>query len=156
MTGPVHILLIEDHPPDAELTREMLEAGRFKVEVSVADDGVEAMDFLNRVAPWADAARPDLILLDLNLPRKDGRQVLAIIKTDDTLRRIPVIILSSSESQKDITSCYELGANCYIKKPVDLAAYRTVLNTLEAFWLEAAALPRGGGHTAETMIGHGL
>jgi CheY-like chemotaxis protein len=156
MLMSIHVLLVEDNPADADLTRETLTASRFDVELSVAKDGVEALEFLQGSGKGEKHKRPNMILLDLNLPRKDGRQVLAIIKTDDMLRRIPVVILSSSDADRDVTSCYELGANCYITKPVDLGAYRTIVRTLEDFWLSTAKLPSGNGHTMATRIGHGL
>jgi len=151
MIKSIHVLLIEDNPADADLTRESLEASRFNIEISVAKDGEEAIEFLGN----ADG-RPTMILLDLNLPRKDGRQVLAIIKSDDVLRRIPILVLSSSDSEKDITSCYELGANCYITKPADLKAYRAIVGTLEEFWFNTATLPARIGHTIATRVAYGL
>lgn len=123
--------------------------------MSVAKDGIEAIDFLNGVGDWSEPGNPTLILLDLNLPRKDGRQVLAVLKSDDMFQRIPVVVLSSSDSEKEITSCYQLGANCYIVKPTDLDAYRNVVRTLEDFWLGAAALPQRDGHSIATSIGYG-
>lgn len=123
--------------------------------MSVAKDGIEAIDFLNGVGDWSEPGNPTLILLDLNLPRKDGRQVLAVLKSDDMFQRIPVVVLSSSDSEKEITSCYQLGANCYIVKPTDLDAYRNVVRILEDFWLRAAALPQRDGHSIATSIGYG-
>ena len=157
MISEIHVLLVEDNAADVDLTRESLASTKFDIKLSVAKDGVEAIDFLSHVGNWAEPGHPTLILLDLNLPRKDGRQVLGVLKSHDELRRIPVVILSSSDSEKDITSCYHLGANCYIVKSVDLHAYRALVRTLEDFWLGAAKLPqRGGhGHSMATNVGYG-
>ena len=151
MAKSIHILVVEDNLADAELASETLMATR-DVEVSVAKDGVEALEMLESDGSWSAQGRPTLILLDLNLPRKDGRQVLMVLKTHDLLRRIPVVIMSSSESETDITSCYELGANCYITKPVDLQTYRTRIRSIEQFWLDNAKLPRRDGHSDATRI----
>jgi two-component system response regulator len=155
MMDEIHVLLVEDNEADVDLTRETLAATRFDVKLSVAKDGVEAIDFLCGQGSWSEPGHPTLILLDLNLPRKDGRQVLGVLKSDDQFRRIPVIVLSSSDSEKDITSCYHLGANSYMVKPNDLAAYRALVQTLEDFWLGAAKLPRREGHSVATGIGYG-
>jgi CheY-like chemotaxis protein len=151
-----HVLLVEDNEADIDLTRDALDSTRFDIKLSVAKDGVEAIEFLDGVGSWSEPGHPTLILLDLNLPRKNGRQVLAVIKGHEQFRRIPVVVLSSSDSEKDITSCYELGANCYIVKPVELHAYRAIIRTLEDFWLSTARLPRREGHTLATAIGYGL
>lgn len=155
MIRGVHVLLVEDNAADIDLTRETLASTRYNITLSVAKDGVEALELLHGAGNWSQPGYPTLILLDLNLPRKDGRQVLAVIKTDDLLRRIPVIVLSSSDSEKDITNCYSLGANCYIVKPVELRAYRAIVRMLEDFWLGAAVLPRREGHSEATAIGYG-
>jgi two-component system, chemotaxis family, response regulator Rcp1 len=155
MKRPNHILLVEDNPADADLTSETL-AECLDVDISLAKDGVEALEILNNDGSWSAQGRPTLILLDLNLPGKDGRQVLAVLKTHALLRRIPVVILSSSDSDRDITSCYELGANCFITKPLDLQAFRDTVRMVEQFWLGRARLPRRDGHTMETRIGAGL
>jgi two-component system, chemotaxis family, response regulator Rcp1 len=155
MRKSIHVLLVEDNPADADLTSETLMEGR-GIEVSVAKDGVEALEMLDKGGDWSEPDRPTLILLDLNLPRKDGRQVLAVLKNHDQLRRIPVVILSSSESEKDITSCYELGANCYITKPVDLHSFRATVRSVEQFWLVSARLPRREGHSDATRVGFGM
>ncbi len=154
MIGTVHVLLVEDNPADVDLTREMLASSKFDVKLSVAKDGGEAIDFLSSVANGPEAGHPTLILLDLNLPRKDGRQVLGVLKGQDEFRRIPVIILSSSDSDRDVTSCYNLGANCYMVKPIDLQAYRELVRILEGFWLGAAKLPQHEGHSMATGIGY--
>ena len=153
MTNTINVLLVEDNEADVDLTREMLSATKFDIKLSVATDGVEAIDFLNGAGSWSEPGLPTLILLDLNLPRKDGRQVLAVLKNHDELRRIPVVVLSSSNSKKDVTSCYHLGANCYIVKPVDLKAYRAIVRTLEEFWLGSVELPNRDGHSMATRIG---
>jgi len=150
----VHVLLVEDNPADADLTTEILTASK-EVDVSLAKDGVEALSLLEGDGDWSQRGRPTLVLLDLNLPRKDGRQVLAVLKAHDLLRRIPVIVLSSSESDFDITNCYELGANCYITKPVDLQTFRSIVGAVENFWLGKAKLPRRDGHSMATRIGAG-
>ena len=126
------------------------------IDLSIAKDGVEALELLQNDGSWSDPGRPTLILLDLNLPRKDGRQVLAVLKTHDLLRRIPVVILSSSDSESDVTICYQLGANCYIAKPGDLQAYRAIVRSLEEFWLSSVTLPRRDGHSMDVRIGTGL
>jgi chemotaxis family two-component system response regulator Rcp1 len=138
MTGIAHLLLVEDNLADIRLIREVFSESRSKPEISVARDGLEAIELLTR--EWA-AWRPTMILLDLNLPRKDGRQVLAFLKAERVTRGIPVVILSSSSAARDITSCYELGANCYIVKPIDLESFRKVVLTVEEFWLNTVELP---------------
>ena len=154
MNETINILLVEDNAADVDLTREMLSSTKFNIKLSVAIDGVEAIDYLLKGAgSWSEPGYPTLVLLDLNLPRKDGRQVLAILKNHDELRRIPVVVLSSSDSKRDITSCYHLGANCYIVKPVELQAYRALVRTLEEFWLGSAELPHREGHSVDTMVG---
>jgi CheY-like chemotaxis protein len=153
MTNTIHILLVEDNEADVELTRETL-SSNFEIKLSVAIDGAEALDFLIGKGNWSEPGCPTMVLLDLNLPRKDGRQVLAFMKSDDLLRRIPVVVLSSSESEKDITNCYDLGANSYIVKPIGLAGYRAAVQKLEEFWLGTATLPRREGHSDATRIGY--
>ena len=138
---PVEILLVEDSPSDTELTIEALQAGDIPCNLSHVEDGVEAMEFLNRKNSYAGAPRPDLILLDLNLPRKDGREVLAELKLDPDLRTIPVVVLTTSKDDKDISQAYQLQANCYIAKPVDFEQFVSALRAIEHFWLEVAALP---------------
>jgi CheY-like chemotaxis protein len=140
---PVEILLIEDNPGDVRLTRETLREGKVSTRLSVVSNGEEALAFLRRQGPYAAAPRPDLILLDLNLPRKGGREVLAEIKADEHLRRIPVVVLTSSQAQPDILACYDLHANCYITKPPDLNEFLRVVRSIEDFWLTAVKLPRG-------------
>jgi chemotaxis family two-component system response regulator Rcp1 len=139
---PVEILLVEDNPGDARLTQEALHEGKFCNNLHHVRDGVEAMAFLRRQGPFRDACRPDLILLDLNLPRKDGREVLREIREDRNLELIPVVVLTSSEAEQDIAKSYQLRANCYITKPVDLEQFLSIINAIENFWLAVVALPR--------------
>jgi two-component system, chemotaxis family, response regulator Rcp1 len=138
---PVEILLVEDNPGDVRLTVEALKEARVTNRLSVVTDGEEALAFLRRQGPHADAPRPDLILLDLNLPRKDGREVLAEIKDDDDLRRIPVIVLTTSSADKDVLKTYDLYANCYITKPVDFMQFLAVMKAIEGFWFTIVKLP---------------
>ena len=138
---PINILLVEDNPGDARLTIEALRDAKVRNELNVARDGVEAMAMLRREDGYGDAPRPDLILLDLNLPRKDGRQVLAEIKSDENLRRIPVAVLTTSQAEQDILASYDLHANCYITKPVDLNEFVRVVQGIENFWLSIVKLP---------------
>jgi len=144
---PIHrgieILLVEDNPGDVRLTMEALKDGKILNTLHVVADGVEAMAFLNREGTYADAPRPELILLDLNLPKKDGREVLAEIKRDRALKRIPVVILTSSAAEQDIVKSYNLYANCYITKPVDLDQFIGVVKSIEHFWLTVVKLPPG-------------
>jgi chemotaxis family two-component system response regulator Rcp1 len=136
------ILLVEDNPGDVRLIREGLEQGSVRCALSVVGDGVEAMAFLHQRGKYARAPRPNLILLDLNLPRKDGREVLSEIKGHETLRRVPVVVLTSSEADEDITEVYGLSANCYLTKPVSLDRFMDVVHALQKFWLTVARLPR--------------
>lgn len=139
----IEILLVEDNPGDVRLTKEALRDGKILNNLNVVTDGVEAMAFLRREADYAGAPRPELILLDLNLPRKDGREVLAEIKRDEELRRIPVVILTSSAAEQDIVKSYNLHANCYVTKPVDLDQFISVVKSIEHFWLKVVKLPPG-------------
>lgn len=138
---PVEILLIEDNSGDVLLTKEAFEEIEFKDKINVARDGDDAMDYLHKRGPYKDAVRPDLILLDLNLPRKDGREVLEEIKSDAELRSIPVIILTTSKSERDIRICYDLHANCYITKPVDFDEFLKIVKYIVDFWLGLVKLP---------------
>jgi two-component system, chemotaxis family, response regulator Rcp1 len=139
---PIEILLVEDNPGDVRLTIEGLNEGKVRNHLHVARDGVEALAFLRRQAQFADVVRPDLILLDLNLPRKDGREVLAEIKSDADLKTIPVVVLTTSRAEQDVLNSYQLQANCYITKPVDLEQFITVVKSIEDFWLTIVTLPR--------------
>lgn len=138
---PIEILLVEDNPGDVRLTVEALKEGRVRNSLAVAKDGVEALAYLRRQGSHASANRPDLILLDLNLPRKDGREVLAEIKEDPVLRRIPVVVLTTSRAEEDILRTYDLHANCYITKPVDLDQFISVIRSIDDFWLTVVRLP---------------
>jgi two-component system, chemotaxis family, response regulator Rcp1 len=139
---PIEILLVEDSPSDAALTIEALKAGKIANRLSHVEDGVEALEFLNRRGKYANAARPDLIMLDLNLPRRDGREVLAEIKNDPDLKIIPIIVLTTSRADEDILRSYELNANCYITKPVDFTHFIDVVKSIEQFWLTVVTLPQ--------------
>lgn len=138
---PIELLLVEDAPSDAELIAEALRESEVLSNLHWVQDGVEALAFLRRQGKYIQSPRPDLILLDLNLPKKDGRDVLALIKTDKSLKLIPVIILTTSAAQRDILKAYELNANCYISKPMDFAHFSYVVRLVKAFWLDLVKLP---------------
>jgi chemotaxis family two-component system response regulator Rcp1 len=138
---PIEILLVEDNPGDVRLTQEAFNDGKILNKLHVVGDGIEALAFLNQEGEYADVPRPELILLDLNLPRKDGRDVLAEIKADGDLRRIPVVVLTTSCSEEDILKSYDLNANCYITKPVDLNQFIKVVKSIEDFWMTIVKLP---------------
>jgi chemotaxis family two-component system response regulator Rcp1 len=138
---PVEILMVEDNPGDIRLTVEALKEGKVRNNLHTAEDGVEALAFLRREGRYAEAPRPDLVLLDLNLPKMNGREVLAEIKADPNLRRIPVVILTVSQAEQDIVKSYNLHANCYITKPVDLDQFLEVVKSIENFWLTIVKLP---------------
>jgi len=137
----IDILLVEDSPGDVRLAQEALKEAKVRNKLYTVTDGVEAMDFLRQEGKYADAERPDLILLDLNLPKKDGREVLAEIKSDDDLKRVPVVILTVSKAEEDILKSYNLHANCYITKPIDLDQFLKVVKSIEEFWLTIVKLP---------------
>jgi len=138
---PIEILLVEDSPSDTKLTKEALEAGKIANNLNCVVDGAEAMEYLRQKGKFAGKPRPDLIMLDLNLPRKDGREVLAELKADPDLKLIPVIVLTTSRSDKDVLRSYELNANCYITKPVDFEHFIDVVKSIEEFWLTVVTLP---------------
>ena len=138
---PVEILLVEDNPGDVRLTREALREGKVYSNLHWAKDGVEALEFLRREGKHAAAPRPDIILLDLNLPKKDGREVLSAIKGDERFMQIPVVILTTSEAEEDVLRSYQLHANCYITKPVDLDKFIVVVQSIDRFWLTVVTLP---------------
>jgi two-component system, chemotaxis family, response regulator Rcp1 len=138
---PVEILLVEDNAGDVRLTREALHEGKVYNNLHWAKDGVEALEFLRREGKHTEAPRPDIILLDLNLPKKDGREVLAEIKGDDQLKQIPVVILTTSKAEEDVLRSYALHANCYITKPVDLDKFILVVKSIDRFWLTVVTLP---------------
>jgi two-component system, chemotaxis family, response regulator Rcp1 len=140
---PIEILLVEDNPGDVRLTREALNEGNFRSNLQVVTDGVQALEYLQRGADYPQAVRPDLILLDLNLPRKDGREVLEVIKEDPELRSIPVVILTSSQAEQDIVRAYGLHANCYVSKPVELDRFIEVVKSTVTFWSSTVKLPSG-------------
>ncbi|MCI0366303.1 MAG: response regulator [Phycisphaerales bacterium] len=141
MTRDSHILLVEDNAADARLISELLKETRAPHDLRHVSDGVEALAYLRRDARFAGARRPDLIVLDLNLPRKDGRELLAEIKADDRLKSIPVVVLTTSQAEEDIQKAYSLNANCYVTKPVDLDQFSRVVKCIEDFWLGVAELP---------------
>jgi CheY-like chemotaxis protein len=145
MSGqPIDVLMVEDNPGDVRLTQEALREAKVRNNIYVVTDGVEALAFLRRQGRYADVPRPDVILLDLNLPKKDGREVLAEIKADPNLGRIPVVVLTSSEAEEDILKAYNLHANAYVAKPVDLEKFIAVVKAIEDFWLEIVKLPADG------------
>src|ERR1700742_4558773 len=138
----IHILLVDDNEGDILLTREALDDARIINKISIASDGVEAISFLKKDPPYRDTEMPDLILLDINLPKMDGTEVLSIIKNDPELKRIPVIMLTTSSAEKDILASYDNHANCYITKPVDLERFMDVVRTIEDFWISIVKLPK--------------
>lgn len=138
---PIHILLVEDNPADIRLTKEVLKDGKIHNQLSVVEDGEEAINFLKKTGKYQNAGTPDIILLDLNLPKKDGREVLSEIKADSSLMMIPVIVLTTSSAEQDILSTYAHHGNCYITKPVDFDQFINVITTIENFWLSIVKLP---------------
>jgi len=147
MTKPIQVLLVEDNPADADLMCEAIASGKLHLEIESVRDGVEALRYLRGEGLYEDAPRPDLILLDLNLPKMDGRQVLAAIKADADLRGIPVVVLTSSTAERDIVQSYNLGANCYVIKPADLQAFQTIVKDVENFWFTVVKLPTNAGRS---------
>lgn len=141
MTRPMRVLLVEDNPADAMLSREILADSKLHIEISLAANGEEALDFLYGRGQFAGALKPDLILLDLNMPGKDGRAVLTEIKSTENFKRIPVVILTSSNAERDVIQSYHLGANCYVVKPVDFQAFQTIVQAVENFWFTIVELP---------------
>ncbi len=139
--GPIEILLVEDNPGDVRLTEEALKEGKVANQINVVMDGIAAMAFLHREGKYENAPIPDLILLDLNLPKKNGREVLAEIKADSNLKHIPVVVLTTSQAEKDIIMTYNLHANCYITKPVDFDQFISVVKSIENFWFTVVKLP---------------
>src|SRR5438309_11981698 len=137
----IEILMVEDNPGDVRLTREALKGGKVLNRLHVVEDGVAALDFLYRRPPHEDAPRPDVILLDLNLPKMDGREVLSKIKSDDALKVIPVVVLTTSQAEEDVLRAYRLSANCYVTKPVDLHQFNRIVQAIEEFWLTVVSLP---------------
>lgn len=139
---PFHILLVEDSPADVLLTKEALADSKLLVELHVAENGMEAMEFLRHIGAYSEAPTPDLVLLDLNLPLKDGREVLAEVKADPHLRSIPVVVLTTSQAEEDVLRAYGLHANCYITKPVDFESFVNVVRSIQQFWFSIVTLPR--------------
>jgi chemotaxis family two-component system response regulator Rcp1 len=137
----IEILLVEDSPADVLLTREAFEQNKILNSLHVAEDGVQAMDFLHKRGAYASAPRPDLILLDLNLPRKNGREVLAEIKADPELRKIPIVVLTTSSAEEDILKAYDLNANCYVVKPVGFDNFMEAIQSIRHFWFSIVTLP---------------
>jgi CheY-like chemotaxis protein len=144
LVKPIEILLVEDNPGDVRLTVEALKEAKVINHLTVLKDGAEALAYLRRQGAYAEAARPHLIILDLNLPKKDGREVLADIKEDDSLKRIPVVVLTTSDDEQDVLKSYNLHANCYVTKPVDLERFIKVVRSIEDFWLGIVVLPVNG------------
>lgn len=138
---PIQVLLVEDDPGDVRLTQEALKRSKLLVMITVVSDGEQALQFLRRVGPYAGGVRPDLVLLDLNLPKVDGREVLAAVKSDPDLRMIPVVVLTTSAADGDILKAYGLGGNCYITKPVGFEEFRRIVRAVEEFWFEVVKLP---------------
>ncbi len=141
MHNPIEILLIEDNPADIRLTQEAFRAARLQNSIHVVKDGVSAMAFIRQAAPFQHAPRPDLILLDLNLPKKDGREVLREMKADPHTRTIPVVVLTTSDDEEDVLRSYDLHANAYLVKPIDVLRFITMIQSLESFWLSVVKLP---------------
>jgi len=142
--GPhaIEILLVEDNPGDVRLVQEAMRAAKMRNRIHVVEDGVEAMEFLRHQGRFADVPRPDLILLDLNLPKKDGREVLAEVKNDPELKRIPVVVLTTSQVESDVLQAYDLHANCYVVKPVDFSRFMDVVRQIDSFWVSVVTLPK--------------
>jgi CheY-like chemotaxis protein len=138
---PIEILLVEDSPDDAEMTIDALRDGRLRNRISHVEDGIEAMAFLRRQGKYASAPRPDLILLDLHMPRMNGREVLAEVKADPELRRIPVVMMTQSKDEQDIVAAYSLHVNCYVTKPVDMDQFIGAVRSIEHFWFSIVRLP---------------
>ena len=138
----IEILLVEDNPGDARLTIEAMREAKMRNSIHVVEDGVEAMEYLRREGRYRAAPRPDLVLLDLNLPRKDGREVLAEMKADTDLKRIPVVVLTTSQAEEDVLRAYDLHANCYVTKPVDFGQFMRVVRQIDEFWVKVVTLPR--------------
>lgn len=140
----IEVLLVEDSPSDARLTQEAFRDGKIRNNLTIVTDGAAALSYLRRETPYESAPRPDLVLLDLNLPKMDGREVLRRIKTDPALQSIPVVVLTTSEAEEDVAKAYEYHANCYIRKPVDLDSFLRIVSVVENFWLTVVKLPQGG------------
>jgi chemotaxis family two-component system response regulator Rcp1 len=140
-SNPINLLLVDDDPGDVELTLEVMSLSKLKLNINVVEDGVKAISYLQKEGSYREATSPDLILLDLNMPRKNGREVLDFIKNDDTLKTIPVVILTTSDNEEDIERTYELGASCYITKPVGLEEFQKVVKAFDEFWFTVVKFP---------------
>jgi len=140
---PIEVLMVEDNPGDVRLTQEALKGSKVWNQFNVVSDGVAALDYLQRKPPYQRAERPDLILLDLNLPKKDGREVLTAIKSDPSLKTIPVVVLTTSQAEEDVLRAYKLAANCYVIKPVDFEQFMRIVQAIEEFWMTVVTLPPG-------------
>ncbi|MDQ7772954.1 MAG: response regulator [Elusimicrobiales bacterium] len=151
----IKVLLVEDNPGDAELTRQALESSKLAVELVTVDDGEKALRYLRREPPYRDAALPDLVLLDLNLPKVSGEEVLREIKADRALRSLPVVVLTSSDAEAEITRCYAEGANCYVVKPVDFSSFMEIVASIEQFWFSVVKLAGRQARDAEKKSGRG-
>ncbi len=146
----IYVLLVEDNPGDAELTRQALASSRLSIDLAVVDDGEKALQYLRREGRYGDVTRPDLLLLDLNLPKLSGEEVLRELKTDPELRSLPVVILTSSEAETEISRCYAEGANCYVVKPVEFSSFLDAVSAIERFWFSVASLSRRDSPVAKT------
>ena len=152
MTESIRVLVAEDNPADADLLQETINEGKLQLKLTTVKDGVEVIEYLRGEGKFAGAPRPDLILLDLNLPRMNGRQVLAKVKSDANLRGIPIVVLTSSSAEQDIAQSYNLGANCYVMKPVDLKAFQAIVRQVEDFWFTIVKLPPKVAPKRETKV----
>lgn len=141
MSRPLNVLLVEDNPGDADLTRDTLESGKVLLKLAVVTDGAQAIAYLKQEAPFESAVEPDLVLLDLNLPKVGGREVLAAVKQDPRLHQIPIVVLTSSDAEQDIAKSYAAGANCYVTKPVGLEAFQSIVRSVQDFWFTVVKLP---------------
>jgi two-component system response regulator len=151
----IHVLLVEDNPGDAELTRQALESSKLAVDLVTLDDGDKALKYLRREAPYRDARTPDLVLLDLNLPKVSGEEVLREIKADKALRSLPVVVLTSSDAETEVNRCYAEGANCYVVKPVDFTSFMEIVASIEQFWFSVVKLSGRQARDAEKKSGRG-
>lgn len=152
----INVLLVEDNPGDAELTRQSLEASKLSVHLTVVDDGEKALKYLRRAAPYQKADKPDLVLLDLNLPKLPGGEVLKAMKGDKALRGIPVVVLTTSEEESEISRCYAEGANCYVVKPVDFKSFMGIVSAIEEFWFSVVKLNEAGKTSRSAKPGGGV
>lgn len=150
---PIQVLLVEDNPDDVELTKEAFSQSRLIIDLSMVDTGEKALQYLRNEPPYAAAGRPDLVLLDINLPKKSGKEVLSEIKSDPALKAIPVVILTGSQEEADVAKCYVAGANCYITKPVGFKSFTEVIKSIEGFWFTVVKLPPKNGESLKIKDG---